>query len=156
MTKVLYLCITIMLFTSCVEESTSVSYVFDNESPVDIDIYTGDDYQTVDSSSVFPVKSGESRVFSSSYYRGIGEKPRILWPKIIAPMLVVWNKTDSVLYIADSSTYTGTLKTIDTSSNRTLFRERNYETVLVTKKRNFHDFNLIYTFTEADYEFAKQ
>ncbi len=156
MRNIVKLLVMIVLLSSCGEEHTNVNYILENKSSADITLLLYKE-GIVDSSSIVHLNTGESKIHYSESHRGKLKKPILFFSGIRSDsILIVLNNIYEVLQVLDTNLYQGTRRVVDTSSNRTLRRERNYDIVLRKKRRLSHYFDVIYTFTEEDYNFAKE
>ncbi len=157
MQKLLLILIIVLSLTSCGEEHTNVDYVFENKSSVPITIYSYKVDINSDQWHEITIPARSSSVFAEHSGRGKQDIPTLFFPNFGDSMVVIFNMQDTVVHIGDTNNYVGnTIKLIDMTSNRCLIGGANYDIVLRKKRRLSHYFDVIYTFTEDDYNFAKE
>lgn len=157
MKKILLILVIIIGLISCGEEHTNIDYVFKNKCSVPITVYS----YKVDINSEqwheITIPAHSSNIYAEHSGRGKQNKPVLFFPKFGDSMVVIFNLQDTVVHVGDTNNYVGnSIKTIDKSSNRCLIGGANYDIVLRKKRRLSHYFDIIYTFTEEDYNFAKE
>ena len=134
---------------------TTESYYIINKSSVDISILPYK-FGKVDSPNILNLEKDADTIIENNVYGGKSSYPTYMveYFSYVDSILVIWNNEYEVLHIADNDSYTGERKTIDTNSTRCVGAVQHYELSKEEKKRSVL-FSLKYTFTESDYEFAK-
>ena len=157
MLKFFKVCLFLFMLTlvSCIKDGkTSMKYIYINNSSTNIRVceYING---TVDSNKIRVINPGEKIVYSSDFSLG-KISPIFFFPDYGDSTLVIWNNEYEVLYIADSVSYTGNRKVIDTTSNRSVCKKENYNIKVVDESKISIDYEFEFTFTEADYDYAKE
>lgn len=153
MKKIIITIIISLLFYSCIEDSTNESYVIDNKSSVDVNMLSYTNGLMVNATTI---NAKTSVLYSSDNNRGKGQ-PRLFFPEFgVDSILIIFNGQYEVLHMLNDTFYTGSRKTLDSNSDRSFCQIKSYDITTKKKTRNRIEYEIRYTFTEADYEFAKQ
>lgn len=99
----------------------------------------------------------ENKIFSSEFFRGKQDKPTLFFRNFgVDSNLVTDDDKYVVLQIKIDSLYNSSRKIVDAKSNRSLNHIETFNVIVVKEWRIFIAYFIQYTFTEAEFELAKQ
>ena len=148
----------LITLTGCIkEESTYQIWYFRNDSGVDISLLFFN-RSLHDSYSVLKIEPNKKFQFDAETYRGKFNAPLLSSSFFyeIDSIAVIFNGSDSVLHAKDKSLHLGWSNVIDMSDNRFIGNLDKYTVEIESQSKNRIVYEMTYTFTEADYEFARE
>lgn len=157
MRKAISIAILTVTFSSCItERSTNETYTLKNNSGTNVKIVPFTAGKT-DSNKIIELQNGAIKDLEIVTYSGKNTAPLYIvdYFAYTDSVLVIWNDSLGVLHIPSESEYSGSRKVIDTNSTRCIGNVKQYALSQTSQKNNV-TFMLTYTFTNADYEYAKE
>lgn len=146
----------LLLFSSCVEPYSSTTVIITNPTSHDLKMVPYS-LGIVVSDKITILKTGESIEIEQIVSRGKTREPLYFdpWFKSLDSIQIIWDDDYMVTHLMDYYEIDDSTKIVTGYNIRNIARTQDYERVK-SERRNAVNWQLKYTFTESDYEFAKE